>query len=37
MLPPPPHDALSEDVLGRFDVLGSCNLENWVVGVDALG
>lgn len=37
MLPPPPHDALGEHVLGRFDVLGSCNLENWVIGVDASG
>jgi hypothetical protein len=36
MLPPPPHDAFGEDVLWLLDVLGSGNLENWVVGVDAL-
>jgi hypothetical protein len=35
MLPPPPHDAFGEDVLWRLDVLGSCYLKNWVVGVDA--
>jgi hypothetical protein len=36
MLPPPPHDALGEDVFWLLDVLGSCYLKNWVVGVDAL-
>jgi hypothetical protein len=36
MLPPPPHDALGEDVLWLLDVLGSGYLKNWVVGVDAL-
>jgi hypothetical protein len=37
MLPPPPHDALSEDVLWLLDVLGSRYLKNWVIGVDASG
>ena len=36
MLPPPPDDALGKDVLRRLDILGSGDLENWVVGVDAL-
>ena len=36
MLPPPPDDAFCKDVLWRLDVLGSGDLENWVVGVDAL-
>jgi hypothetical protein len=37
MLPPPPHDALGEDVLWLLDVLGSGYLKNWVIGVDASG
>jgi hypothetical protein len=37
MLPPPSHDALGENVLGSFDVLGRGYLKNWVIGVDALG
>jgi len=37
MLPPPPDDALGEDVLWRLDVLGSCYLKNWMIGVDASG
>jgi hypothetical protein len=37
MLPPPPDDAFGENVLGRFDVLGSCYLKNWMIGVDASG
>jgi hypothetical protein len=37
MLPPPPDDALSEDVLGSFHVLGSGYLKNWMIGVDASG
>jgi hypothetical protein len=36
MLPPPTHDALGEDVLWRLDVLGSGDLKNWMIGVDAL-
>jgi hypothetical protein len=36
VLPPPPHDALGEDVLWLLDVLGSGYLKNWVIGVDAL-
>jgi hypothetical protein len=35
MLPPPTNNAFGEDVLWLLDVLGSGDLENWVVGVDA--
>jgi hypothetical protein len=35
MLPPPPHDAFGEDILGRFDVLGRGYLKNWMIGVDS--
>jgi hypothetical protein len=37
VLPPPPHDALGEDVLWLLDVLGSGYLKNWMIGVDASG